>query len=216
MNSQRRHKEPDERGLSLTFEEETLPGAQIRVVGIGGGGSSAVNRMVKARLEGIEFVAMNTDNQALCSSNAPVKVQLGTKLTNGPRRRRRPRRGPPGGHRGYGEDHRDPRRPIRTWSSSPPGWAAAPAPGRHPSWPACRSELGALTVAVVTEPFRFEGKKRMAQAERGLQELREHVDTIITIPNERLLHTIDQGTSITEAFAVADDVLRQAVQASPT
>jgi cell division protein FtsZ len=203
-------KEPDESGLSLTFDEETLPGAQIRVVGIGGGGSSAVNRMVRARLEGIEFVAMNTDNQALCSSNAPVKVQLGTKLTKG---------------LGAGADPdvgrqaaiEDTGKIIEILDGSDmvfitAGLGGGTGTGAAPIVASLASELGALTVAVVTRPFRFEGKKRMAQAELGLLELREHVDTIITIPNERLLHTIDQGTSITEAFAVADDVLRQAVQ----
>ncbi len=203
-------KDPNERGLSLTFDEETLPGAKIRVVGIGGGGSSAVNRMVKARLEGIEFVAMNTDNQALCSSNAPVKVQLGTKLTKG---------------LGAGADPdvgrqaaiEDTGKIIEILDGSDmvfitAGLGGGTGTGAAPIVASLASELGALTVAVVTRPFRFEGKKRMAQAEQGLLELREHVDTIITIPNERLLHTIDQGTSITEAFAVADDVLRQAVQ----
>ncbi len=203
-------KEPDERGLSLTFEEESLPGAQIRVVGIGGGGSSAVNRMVRARLEGIEFVAMNTDNQALCSSSAPVKVQLGSKLTKG---------------LGAGADPdvgrqaaiEDTGKIIEILDGSDmvfitAGLGGGTGTGAAPIVASLASELGALTVAVVTRPFRFEGKKRMAQAEEGLLELREHVDTIITIPNERLLHTIDQGTSITEAFAVADDVLRQAVQ----
>lgn len=204
------NKEPDERGLSLTFDEESLPGAQIRVVGIGGGGSSAVNRMVRARLEGIEFVAMNTDNQALCSANAPVKVQLGTKLTKG---------------LGAGADPdvgrqaaiEDTGKIIEILDGSDmvfitAGLGGGTGTGAAPIVASLASELGALTVAVVTKPFRFEGKKRMAQAELGLQELREHVDTVITIPNERLLHTIDQGTSITEAFAVADDVLRQAVQ----
>jgi len=199
-----------ENGLSLTFEEEVLPGAQIRVVGIGGGGSSAVNRMVRARLEGIEFVAMNTDNQALCSANAPVKVQLGTKLTKG---------------LGAGADPdigrqaaiEDTGKIIEILDGSDmvfitAGLGGGTGTGAAPIVASLASELGALTVAVVTRPFRFEGKKRMAQAEEGLQELREHVDTIITIPNERLLHTIDQGTSITEAFSVADDVLRQAVQ----
>ncbi len=204
------NKQPDEGGLSLTFEEEVLPGAQIRVVGIGGGGSSAVNRMVRARLEGIEFVAMNTDNQALCSAHAPVKVQLGTKLTKG---------------LGAGADPdigrqaaiEDTGKIIEILDGSDmvfitAGLGGGTGTGAAPIVASLASELGALTVAVVTRPFRFEGKKRMAQAEQGLQELREHVDTIITIPNERLLNTIDQGTSITEAFAVADDVLRQAVQ----
>jgi len=201
---------PAENGLSLTFEEEILPGAQIRVVGIGGGGSSAVNRMVRARLEGIEFVAMNTDNQALCSANAPVKVQLGTKLTKGLGAGADPEIGRQAAIEDTGKI-------IEILDGSDmvfitAGLGGGTGTGAAPIVASLASELGALTVAVVTRPFRFEGKKRMAQAEQGLQELREHVDTIITIPNERLLHTIDQGTSITDAFAVADDVLRQAVQ----
>ena len=197
--------------LRLKLADEVRAGARIKVVGVGGGGSNAVNRMVRVGLEGVEFIVANTDLQALEGNAAPVKIQIGAKLTKGlgagadPERRargraRRHRLADSGAHRRrHGVRHHR-------------AWAAARGPGAAPVIASLACELGALTVAVVTKPFKFEGKKRFAQAERGLAALRECVDTVITIPNERLLTIIDRKTTLSEAFATADDVLRQAIQ----
>src|SRR6185295_13311548 len=163
------------KGLSMFIDDEPpITGARIKVIGIGGGGGNAVNRMMEAGIEGIEFLVANTDLQALKRSQAPIKIQLGSRLTKGL-----------GGGTGTG---------------------AAPIIA------SLATELNALTVAVVTKPFHFEGRRRMLKAEQGLRELQECVDTVITIPNERLLHTVDRGSSLSDSFRVADDVLRQAVQ----
>src|SRR5918996_943584 len=156
--------------LRLTLDEEARMGARIKVVGVGGGGSNAVSRMVQAGISGVEFMVANTDAQALKANPAPVKIQIGGKLT-----------------KGLGA-------------------------GAEPVIASLATELGALTIAVVTKPFKFEGRKRAKQAELGLDYLREAVDTVITIPNERLLSVIDRNTSMLEAFVTADDVLRQAIQ----
>ena len=196
--------------LRLTIDTNLRPGARIKVIGVGGGGSNAVNRMVLAGLEGIEFIVANTDVQALAQSNAPVRLQIGAKLTKG---------------LGAGADPNIGRQAaledteqligaldgadmvfVTTGLGGGTGTGAAPVIAN------LASELGALTVGVVTKPFIFEGKRRSAQATRGLNELRECVDTVITIPNERLLATIDRTTSLTQAFTKADDVLYQAIQ----
>jgi cell division protein FtsZ len=200
----------DVKRLRLRLDEEGTAGARIKVVGIGGGGSNAVNRMVQVGLDGVEFIVANTDLQALRTSPAPVRLQIGSKLTKG---------------LGAGADPNVGRQAaledtdtilqaldgadmifVTTGLGGGTGTGAAPVIASH------ASELGALTVAVVTKPFRFEGKKRQIQAERGLEALRDCVDTIITIPNERLLAIIDRTTPLTDAFATADDVLRQAIQ----
>ena len=185
-------------------------GALIKVVGVGGGGSNAVNRMVQAGLDGVEFIVANTDLQALKLSGAPHKIQIGAKLTKG---------------LGAGADPNvgrqaaleDTDKLIESLDGADmvfvtTGMGGGTGTGAAPVIASLASELGALTIAVVTKPFRFEGKKRASQAERGLEELRDCVDTVITIPNERLLATIARTTSISEAFASADDVLRQAIQ----
>lgn len=196
--------------LRLTIDTNLRPGARIKVIGVGGGGSNAVNRMVLAGLEGIEFIVANTDVQALAQSNAPVRLQIGAKLTKG---------------LGAGADPNIGRQAaledteqligaldgadmvfVTTGLGGGTGTGAAPVIAN------LASELGALTVGVVTKPFIFEGKRRSAQATRGLNELRECVDTVITIPNERLLATIARTTSLTQAFTKADDVLYQAIQ----
>lgn len=196
--------------LRLTIDTNLRPGARIKVIGVGGGGSNAVNRMVLAGLEGIEFIVANTDVQALAQSNAPVRLQIGAKLTKG---------------LGAGADPNIGRQAaledteqligaldgadmvfVTTGLGGGTGTGAAPVIAN------LASELGALTVGVVTKPFIFEGKRRLAQATRGLNELRECVDTVITIPNERLLATIARTTSLTQAFTKADDVLYQAIQ----
>jgi cell division protein FtsZ len=194
----------------LRLDEEANAGARIKVIGIGGGGSNAVNRMVKVGLEGVEFIVANTDLQALRYNSASVKIQIGGKLTKG---------------LGAGADPNvgrqaaleDTDKIIQALDGADmifvtTGLGGGTGTGAAPVIASLASELGALTIAVVTKPFKFEGKKRQAQAERGLDALRECVDTIITIPNERLLTIIDRTTPLTDAFATADDVLRQAIQ----
>jgi cell division protein FtsZ len=196
--------------LRLRLDEEGSAGARIKVVGVGGGGSNAVNRMVQAGFEGVEFVVVNTDLQALRTNAATVKLQIGSKLTKG---------------LGAGADPNvgrqaaleDTEKIIQALDGADmifvtTGLGGGTGTGAAPVIASLASELGALTVAVVTKPFKFEGKKRQIQAERGLEALRDCVDSIITIPNERLLTIIDRTTSMTDAFATADDVLRQAIQ----
>ena len=196
--------------LRLKLDEEGRTGARIKVVGVGGGGSNAVNRMVQAGLEGVEFIVANTDLQALKLNAAPNKIQIGGKLTKG---------------LGAGADPNvgrqaaleDTDKLIEALDGADmvfvtTGLGGGTGTGAAPVIASLASELGALTIAVVTKPFKFEGKKRQMQAERGLDELRDCVDTVITIPNERLLATIARTTSLTTAFTTADDVLRQAIQ----
>ena len=196
--------------LRLKLDEEGRSGARIKVVGVGGGGSNAVNRMVSSGLDGVEFIVANTDLQALRLNPSPNKLQIGAKLTKG---------------LGAGADPNvgrqaaleDTEKLIEALDGADmvfvtTGLGGGTGTGAAPVIASLASELGALTIAVVTKPFKFEGKKRAMQAERGLEELRECVDTVITIPNERLLATITRTTSLTDAFATADDVLRQAIQ----
>ena len=201
--------EPDA-DLRLTLDDDFKPGARIKVIGVGGGGSNAVSRMVNAGLESIDFIVANTDAQALAQSSAPVRLQLGARLTKG---------------LGAGADPNIGRQAaledteqiigaldgadmvfVTTGLGGGTGTGAAPVIAN------LASELGALTVAVVTKPFNFEGKRRCRQAEQGLQDLKDCVDTVITIPNERLLATIERTTSLQDAFTKADDVLHQAIQ----
>ncbi len=199
----------DARGpMRLRLEDEVHAGAKIKVIGVGGGGSNAVNRMVG--LEGVEFIVANTDKQALRVSPAGLKLQIGNKLTKG---------------LGAGADPNVGRQAALEDTESiiqaldgadmifvTTGLGGGTGTGAAPVIASLATELGALTIAVVTKPFKFEGRKRQLQAERGLDALRDCVDTIITIPNERLLSIIDRTTPLVEAFATADDVLRQAIQ----
>jgi len=200
----------DARRLRLRLEEEGSAGARIKVIGVGGGGGNAVNRMVQVGLDGVEFIVANTDLQALRHNAAPVRLQIGSKLTKG---------------LGAGADPNvgrqaaleDTEKIIQGLDGADmifvtTGLGGGTGTGAAPVIASLASELGALTVAVVTKPFKFEGKKRQLQADRGLEALRDCVDTIITIPNERLLTIIDRTTPLTDAFAAADDVLRQAIQ----
>jgi cell division protein FtsZ len=201
----------DDRGLlRLRLEEEVHAGAKIKVIGVGGGGSNAVNRMVQVGLDGVEFIVANTDKQALRVSPAGMKLQIGNKLTKG---------------LGAGADPNVGRQAALEDTESiiqaldgadmifvTTGLGGGTGTGAAPVIASLATELGALTIAVVTKPFKFEGRKRQLQAERGLDALRDCVDTIITIPNERLLSIIDRTTPMMEAFATADDVLRQAIQ----
>jgi cell division protein FtsZ len=198
-------------GLNLTFADNPpVSGACIKVIGVGGGGGNAVNRMIEAKVEGVEFLVANTDLQVLARSLSPIKLQIGAKLTKGLGAGANPEIG-----RQAAID--DTEKIIEVLEGADmvfitAGLGGGTGTGAAPIVASLATELGALTVAVVTKPFSFEGRKRMQQAEKGLAELRECVDTVITIPNERLLHTVDRNTSLQDAFRIADDVLRQAVQ----
>src|SRR5271163_2733103 len=196
-------------GIRMSFSEELQP-AKIKVIGVGGGGCNAVNRMIRAKLEGVEFITANTDLQALKLSQAPVKIQLGAKLTKGLGAGANP-------EVGRKAALEDTEKIIEALEGSDmifitAGLGGGTGSGAAPVVASLASELGALSVAVVTKPFAFEGKRRMLQAEQALQELIGAVDTVIVIPNERLLETVERGTSFFDAFRIADDILRQAVQ----
>ncbi len=198
-----------ENDLRIQFNEEVLNSARIRVIGVGGGGGNAVNRMIESHLEGVEFVVANTDLQALKLSNAPVKIQLGIKLTNGLGAGANPEVG-----RKAALEDAD--KIIEALEGADmvfvtTGLGGGTGTGAAPIIASLASEMGALTVAVVTKPFAFEGKRRQSQAERGLHELIDSVDTTIVIPNEKLL-AVAKDAGFFESFRVADDILRQAVQ----
>ncbi|HKO43569.1 MAG TPA: cell division protein FtsZ [Pyrinomonadaceae bacterium] len=200
-----------DRGINIFIDDEPpITGARIKVIGIGGGGGNAVNRMIEAGIEGIEFLVANTDLQALKRSKAPIKIQLGSKLTKGLGAGANP-------NVGREAALEDTDKIIEVLEGADmvfvtTGLGGGTGTGGAPIIASLATELEALTVAVVTKPFQFEGRRRMQQAENGLRELRECVDTVITIPNERLLHTVEKNSSLGESFGVADDVLRQAVQ----
>lgn len=190
-------------------EGEVVP-AKIKVIGVGGGGGNAVNRMIAANLRGIEFIAANTDLQALAKCKAQRKLQLGAQITRG---------------LGAGADPEVGRKSALEDTEKileildgadmiflTAGMGGGTGTGAMPILASLASEIGALTVAVVTKPFGFEGRRRLHVAEAGVEELRGAVDTLITIPNERLLSFVERGTPLAEAFRIADDVLRQAVQ----
>ena len=200
-----------DRGINIFIDDEPpITGARIKVIGVGGGGGNAVNRMIEAGIEGIEFLVANTDLQALKRSKAPIKIQLGSKLTKGLGAGANP-------NVGREAALEDTDKIIEVLEGADmvfvtTGLGGGTGTGGAPIIASLATELEALTVAVVTKPFQFEGRRRMQQAENGLRELRECVDTVITIPNERLLHTVEKNSSLGESFGVADDVLRQAVQ----
>ena len=197
-------------GVKFTFDEEIGSNTRIKVFGVGGAGCNAVNRMIEANVEGVTFTAVNTDDQALQTSTPEVKLQLGSRLTRG---------------RGAGGDPEvgraaaleDTEQLIELLGDADmvfvtAGLGGGTGTGAAPIVASLASELGALTVAVVTKPFAFEGRQRMLIADKGLAELAEAVDTVITIPNERLIEVVERGTSFFESFRIADDTLRQAVQ----
>src|ERR1051325_4775852 len=195
--------------IRISFNEEARNDAKIKVIGVGGGGGNAVNRMIDAGVEGVEFITANTDLQALRMSRASVKIQLGVKLTNGLGAGANPEVG-----RKAALEDAD--KIIEVLEGADmvfvtAGLGAATGTGAAPIMASLASEMGALTVAVVTKPFAFEGKRRLTQAERGLNELLESVDTMIVIPNEKLL-AVAKDAGFFESFRVADDILRQAVQ----
>ena len=197
-------------GSRITLADGNREGVKISVIGVGGGGGNAVNRMVASELQGVHFVAANTDIQALKGNSAATKLQLGHKVTKG---------------LGAGADPNlgrqaaleDTEKLLQTLDGADMVFVAAglgggTGTGAAPVIASLASELGALTIAIVTKPFGFEGKTRALQAERGLDALKDVVDSVITIPNERLLASTSRSTSLVKAFAKADDVLRLAVQ----
>src|SRR3982751_2719307 len=199
----------EESDIRISFNEDTRNDAKIKVIGVGGGGGNAVNRMIDAGLEGIEFIVANTDLQALRMSHAPVKLQLGVKLTNGLGAGANPEIG-----RKAALEDSD--KIIEALEGADmvfvtTGLGGGTGTGAAPIIASLACEMGALTVAVVTKPFAFEGKRRMQQAERGISELMESVDTTIVIPNEKLL-AVAEDAGFFESFRVADDILRQGVQ----
>ncbi len=200
---------PGDGNLAVTLEEEQVP-AKIKVIGVGGGGGNAVNRMIQAGIKGVEFLVANTDLQAMRASLAPVKIQIGGKLTKGLGAGANPEIGKQAALE-------DTERILEALHGADmifitTGMGGGTGTGAAPIIASLAAELGSLTVAVVTKPFGFEGKRRRVQAEQGIRALRDTVDTLITIPNERLLNFVERGTSLGDAFKIADDILRQAVQ----
>lgn len=199
------------RALNIFIDDEPpAAGARIKVIGIGGGGGNAVNRMIQVGVRGVEFIVANTDLQALRKSRAPVKIQLGSRLTKGLGAGANP-------NVGREAALEDTDKIIEALEGADmvfvtTGLGGGTGTGGTPIIASLATELDALTVAVVTKPFHFEGNRRMRQAEQGLRELQECVDTVIAIPNERLLHTVDRSASLADSFMVVDDVLRQAIQ----
>jgi len=196
--------------LKYAIQEETRKGARIKVIGVGGGGSNAVGRMYEEGLDGVEFYVMNTDAQALGASKVPNKVQIGVKVTNG---------------LGAGSDPaigrqaalEDTEKILSILEGADlvfvtAGLGGGTGAGASPVVATLAKELDALTIAIVTKPFTFEGGKRMRQAEHSVSDLASSVDILTTIPNDRLLKVAPRGTSMAQAFRMADDVLRQAVQ----
>jgi cell division protein FtsZ len=199
----------DDNGLRISFNEEFRNDARIKVIGVGGGGNNAVNRMIDSGMEHIEFIVANTDLQALRMSRAATKIQLGVKLTNGLGAGANPEIG-----RKAALEDSD--KIIEALEGADmifvtAGLGGGTGTGAAPIIASLACEMGALTVAVVTKPFAFEGKRRMQQAERGISELMESVDTTIVIPNEKLL-AVAENAGFFESFRIADDILRQGVQ----
>ena len=194
----------------ISFDETRAVGANIKVIGVGGGGSNAVNRMISTNLQGVEFMVANTDVQALKTSKAPLKIQIGAKMTKGLGAGSNP-------EVGRQAALEDSEKIIEALQGADmvfitSGLGGGTGTGAVPIIASLASELGALVVGVVTKPFAFEGKKRREQADEGLKELHNSVDTVICIPNEKLLASVDKSMPLGAAFLFADDVLRQAVQ----
>jgi cell division protein FtsZ len=184
--------------------------ARIKVVGIGGGGSNAVNRMIEEGLAGIEFVAINTDAQALLLSDAPTRVRIGDKLTRGLGAGGDPEVGKKAAEESAEDVYEVLKGSDMVFLAA--GIGGGTGTGAAPVISQIAKEIGALSIAVVTRPFSFEGSKRMQAAEAGIDELKEHVDTLIVIPNDRLIQIADKKASLQESFKLADDVLRQGIQ----
>ena len=196
----------------MAFGLETGPEnvVSIKVVGVGGGGNNVVNRMVRSGAQGVDFVAVNTDKQALNASSANYKIQIGEKLTGGTGAGSNPEVGRKAEEESRNQMAKELESTDMVFITA--GMGGGTGTGAAPVVAEIAREAGVLTVGVVTKPFGFEGRKRMAQAEQGIEELRSKVDSLVIIPNERLKYATDQKITFANAFAIADDVLRQAVQ----
>ena len=189
---------------------ESENAARIIVVGVGGAGNNAVNRMIEAGIKGVDFIAVNTDRQALQKSKASAKIQIGEKITRGLGAGANPDIGAQSAEENKSEIAETLRGADMVFVTA--GMGGGTGTGAAPIVAQSAKEMGILTIGVVTKPFTFEGKKRLSQAERGIESLKGKVDTLVVIPNDKLLQIIDRKTSIVEAFKMADDVLRQGVQ----
>lgn len=184
--------------------------ASIKVIGVGGGGSNAVNRMIDSGLQGVEFLVANTETQALDNSKATTKIQLGEKLTKGLGAGANPEVGEEAAQESREEITKALQGSDMVFVTA--GMGGGTGTGAAPIVAECAREMGALTVGVVTKPFTFEGKRRKNQADKGIEMLTSKVDTIIVIPNDKLLQVVDKKTPLNEAFRTADDVLRQGIK----
>ncbi len=194
----------------LQFEMSEKTSARIVVIGVGGGGGNAVNRMIDAELEGVEFLAVNTDKQALSSCKAENKLQIGEKLTKGLGAGGNPEVGQRSAEESMEEIAQTVTGADMVFVTA--GMGGGTGTGAAPVVAKISKDMGILTVAVVTKPFKFEGRKRSEHAEQGIKFLKQYVDSIVIVPNDKLLETSDANTSIMEAFSMADEVLKQGVQ----
>ncbi len=194
----------------LEFDIDLEHFAQIKVIGVGGGGNNAVNRMIESGLRGVEFITVNTDKQALFLSQANMKIQIGEKLTRGLGAGANPEIGQKAAEESKEEISQVLKGADLVFVTA--GMGGGTGTGAAPIVAAIAKEMGILTVGVVTKPFTFEGKRRSQHAEKGIETLKNNVDTLVTIPNDRLLQVIEKKTSIVDAFRMADDILRQGVQ----
>lgn len=190
--------------------EDEYNGAKIKVIGVGGGGNNAVDRMIASGLTGIDFITVNTDHQALTKSHAGQRIQIGTKSTRGLGAGARPEKGAQSAEENREEIIEAIKGTDMLFITA--GMGGGTGTGAAPVIASLAREMGILTVGVVTKPFGFEGRKRMLNADSGITELKKYVDTLIIIPNDKILHVIDKKTTMLEAFSKADDVLRQGVQ----
>lgn len=194
----------------LEFDIDAAQFAQIKVVGVGGAGNNAVNRMIESGLKGVEFIALNTDKQALLLSRANQKIQIGEKITKGLGAGANPEIGQRSAEESREEIAQNLKGADLVFITA--GMGGGTGTGAAPVVADVAREMGILTIGVVTKPFGFEGKPRMQNAERGIKEMEPRVDTLVVIPNDRLLGAVGKGTSLIEAFRVADDILRQGIQ----
>ncbi len=200
----------DYRGRDAQRMPATEGSALIRVVGVGGGGSNAVNRMINENIVGVEFVAVNTDQQALLGSNAPVRIAIGERTTRGLGSGGDPETGARAAEESLEELRQTLQGSDMVFVTA--GMGGGTGTGATPIVARAAREAGALTIGVVTRPFTFEGSQRARSAEAGIDQLKEHVDTLIVIPNDRLLETADKRVSLLDSFRMADDILRQGIQ----
>ena len=192
------------------FDVEVEQFAHIKVIGVGGGGNNAINRMVQSGVKGVEFIALNTDKQALNSSKAEIKLQIGEKLTKGLGAGANPEIGMKAAEESKNEISEVLKGADMIFITA--GMGGGTGTGAAPIVAEIAKEIGILTVGVVTKPFTFEGKKRMVHAEKGIEDLKNKVDTLVTIPNDRLLQVAEKRTTMIEAFVMADEVLKQGIQ----